>query len=160
MSSDEHKDRRELVRAWLKENVLWPRTPSEISISEVEFDWDRLTGSFALSLDGQRLEERFDISIEITGRVKCNPPMFHSPLGAPASYAAVHLDQKTEAAVLRALGLLFPRLRAFGLHKDIGLIVDGLTPMDRRIIDRTDFEEKRKRIESGDTVITIPVDSS
>lgn len=148
------------VRAWLKENVIAPDTPSQISISDVEFDWRTMSGSFSLALDGKKLEDRFYVGIEITGRVKYGPPMFHSPLGVPASYAAVELDEKTDAAVQEALESIFPRVRAYGWHKDIDVIIDAMTPFEERVVDKVEFEKGRKIIEAGDLTVSRLVDSA
>jgi hypothetical protein len=153
-------DRVAQVRAWLKENVIVPDTPSQISISDVEFDWRTMSGSFSLALDGERLEDRFYVGIEITGLVKYGPPMFHSPLGVPASYAAVELNDKTGAAVQEALESIFPRVRAYGWHKDIDLIIDAMTPFEERVIDSVEFENRRKIIEAGDLTVSRSVDSA
>lgn len=96
---------------------------------------------------------------EITGRMKYSPPMFHSPLGVPASFAAVRLDEKTDAAVKHALESIFPRVRAYGWHKDIDVIIDAMTPFMARIIDIVEFEKCRRTIEAGDVTFNLPVDS-
>ncbi|MEI6320075.1 MAG: hypothetical protein WCS09_16280 [Pseudomonadota bacterium] len=141
---DEHLQR---VRHWLSENVQNPETPNAIEISDVFFDWNNLRGSFKLSLDDIPLADRFEIGIEITGRITIAAPMFVSPLGAPASYAAVNLSKRTEAAIYDALQDVFPKIRPFGWNKDIDLIIDSTTPFKKRIIDQSDFDAKKLRLE-------------
>ena len=160
MTRESLQERVAQVRAWLKENVIVPDTPSQISISDVEFDWRTMSGSFSLSLDGKKLEDRFYVGVEITGRVKYGPPMFHSPLGVPASYAAVELDDKTDAAVQEALESIFPRVRAYGWHKDIDVIIDAMTPFEERVVDKVEFDAKRQAIESDHLKVSAPVESS
>lgn len=140
------------VRAWLHENVLVPETPLEVSISEIRFDWQKMYGSFSVSLDGRKLVERFSVSMQITGRVAFAPPMFTSPLGVPASYAAVDLCERTESAIQRALERVFPGIRAYGWHKDINLIIDACTPFERRILDQAEFDQKLLVIQEGNFV--------
>jgi hypothetical protein len=135
------------VRQWLRENVRNPDTPNEIEISDVRFDWSRMSGSFTLSLDGSPVLDRFSVWVEITGRVTFAPPMFVSPLGAPASYAAVNLTQRTEEGILQALQEIFPKVRPYGWHKDIDLIIDATTPFQRRILDQADFDAKKSKLE-------------
>lgn len=154
------QERHAQLRAWLRENVVVPKTPAEISVSDIEFDWNRMTGAFALALDGEKLEERFYLGIEITGRVRHYAPMFHSPLGVPASYAAVELDELTDAAIQRALDSIFPKVRAYGWHKDIDVIIDATTPFKDRIIDQDEFDAKRQAIESGHLRVSAPVQSA
>ena len=145
------------IRTWLDENVLVPETPMEISISEIQFEWKKMYGTFSVSLDDCKLKDRFSVSMQITGRVAFTPPMFTSPLGVPASYAAVKLSEKTELAIQRALERVFPTVRAYGWHKDIDLIIDAYTPFDRRIIDQGVFEQRRLMIEKGNTVASEKV---
>jgi hypothetical protein len=159
MTRESLQERVAQVRAWLSENVVVPKTPAEISVSDIEFDWKRMSGAFTLALDGKKLEERFYLGIEITGRVRHYAPMFHSPMGVPASYAAVELDSKTDAAVQEALESIFPRVRAYGWHKDIDVIIDAMTSFKDRIIDKVEFEKRRKIIEAGDLTVSRSVDS-
>jgi hypothetical protein len=141
------------LKAWLQENVVVPETPVEVCISEIQFDWEQMSGSFAVSLDDQKLEDRFTVSMQITGRVAFTPPMFCSPLGVPASYPAVRLCEKTESAIQRALERVFPRVRAYGWHKDIDLVIDAYTCFSSRIIDIVDFDQKRRFLQEAERVI-------
>lgn len=143
------------VHAWLAKNVVAPETPKTVTVSRIRFDWKKRSGTFKLSLDNLVFQEDFDLGIEITGRPTFYVPMFHSPLGVPASYAAIELDQKTEAAVRTALIQVFPRLRAYGLHKDLDLIIDAMSPFEERIIDQAEFKEKCAALPKA--VVTVPV---
>jgi hypothetical protein len=140
--------RLELVKVWLEDNVVAPPTPSEITIYGIDFDWEHLRGSFRLTLDNLVLKDRFDLSIDIAGQVQFCPPMFHSPLGAPASYVAVSLNSETSAAVSSTLKTIFPRLRGYGLYEDLGLEIYGDSPLEDRIIDRAQFTEMTLRLHS------------
>ena len=140
--------RLELVRVWLEDNVFYPPTPKEITVHSIKFDWDRLSGTFRLALDNCEIAEPFEVHIDIAGRVKYLPPMFYSPLGAPASYAAVELDEVTATAVTRALERAFPRLRGYGIYPDLGLEIYGDNPLGDRIIDPQQFKKMRKLLES------------
>lgn len=143
------------VHAWLAKNVVAPETPKTVTVSRIRFDWKKRSGTFKLSLDNLVFQEDFDLGIEITGRPTFYVPMFHSPLGVPASYAAIELDQKTEAAVRTALMQVFPRLRAYGLHKDLDLIIDAMSPFEEQIIDQAEFKEKCAALPKA--VVTVPV---
>lgn len=133
--------RLELVKVWLEDNVFTPSTPGSIKISEIEFDWHDLKGSFRLSLDNCTIKDRFTLAIDIAGRIQFYPPMFCSPLGAPASYAAVELDTATTSTITKALESAFPRLRGYGLHRDAGLEVWRDSPLEDRIINQEQFQQ-------------------
>jgi hypothetical protein len=150
-------DRLELVKVWLEENVLVPPTPQEITISEIEFDWEHLEGSFRLALDNLAIRDPFDLYIDVAGRIQFRPPMFYSPLGAPASYSAVRLDTVTSGAIDKALESVFPRLLGHGMHKDLGVEIHGYSPLRDRIINRAQFTEKVKRLHTEGFRITMSV---
>ena len=147
----------EKVRTWLKENVKVFDTPEELKISAVKFDWKRLSGTFVVSLDGKPIWDRFSVHIDITGKPTFTPPMFHSPLGAPASYAAVELDPQSEAAIFQALEQIFPKVRPFGWNKDIDLIIDAFTPFEERIYDQAEFDRISKAIDNGNVSASVRV---
>ena len=157
---DHSKSHLERVREWLKENVVTPATPHQVTVSDIRFDWKRLRGSFVVALDNLVFQKRFSVWMEITGKPTFSPPMFHSPLGAPASYAAIDLDEKTNKAILKALEQVFPRVRAFGWHKDLDLIIDGFSPFEERIIDPPEFERMRAALAKPDLVSTVEVDTN
>jgi len=142
-------DRKAQLLRWLKENVLTPPRPSRICITEVQMDWLQMRGSFSLTLDDVRLEDRFTLCYEMNGRIGFAPPVFHSPLCLPISFNAVELDQKTEEAIQRALDRVFPVIRGFGRHKK-GKIVDLNSSLKSRVIDRASFETQRALIDAGD----------
>jgi hypothetical protein len=146
------------VHAWLEKNVTAPSTPSSITLSKIRFNWKKLSGSFQLSLDNQPIKDQFDLSINIAGEIKFCPPMFCSPLGTPASFAAVELDRPTQAALERALKGLFPRLRGIGRYADLGLEISTCSPLRYRIIDPVIFEQQRARMKTRGFTHTEPVE--
>ncbi len=154
-NSDSVKTHLERVREWLAKNVVVPPTPKQVTVSSIRFDWKRLSGTFVLALDNLVFQERFSVWMDITGRPTFAPPMFTSPLGAPASYAAVQMNQRTENAVIAALVQAFPKVRAYGLHKDLDLIIDGFSPFEERIIDPVEFKKKCAALPKA--VVTVDV---
>jgi hypothetical protein len=158
--NDAIQERHAKLTAWLKENVVVPKIPAEISVFDIEFDWGRLSRQFSLALDGETLEDRFHLLMEITGRVIYHPPMFCSPMGVPASYAAVKLDVKIDQAIQRALDSRFSKVRTYGWHEDIDLIIDATTPFKDRIIDQDEFDAKRQLIEAGHLKVSASVEAS
>lgn len=154
MEAEPVEDRRAALRKWLMENVLVPPTPQSITISDIKFDWERGSGSFVLALDGERLMDRFNLSVEMNGKVTFGGPLFVSPMGVPATFSAVDLDRPTSQAIQKGLERIFPLYYAFGRHKHRKRLVDIWTPLHRRIVDQKDFQEKRALIDSGQCVVT------
>jgi len=66
--------------------------------------------------------------------------MFHSPLGAPASYAAVSMLDETKDAITNAIRMLIPRITPCGLNRVTGQETYAGTPIEARIVNRDDFE--------------------
>lgn len=142
---DEHL---KLVSTWLDENVITYQEPKVISLVEFDFNWERMSGSFCLLLDDHRIADLFQLTLSQNGLMQFHPPMFHSPLGAPASYSALNLTSATEEAISNALREIFPKLRPLGLDKQSGICIWSTTPMQDRIIDKEAFEEARAKISS------------
>jgi len=144
----------EKVRAWLELNVHVPPKPKKVTLSEITFDWNSGRGSFVLNLDEHPVKDPFRIYVEMNGQMAYTPPLYVSPLDAPASYAAINLDEATEQAIKRVLRHVFPKLLAYGRHKGREAYIDVFTPLGDRVVDAEDFNEKRALIESGALTMT------
>jgi hypothetical protein len=138
-----------LVSQWLDENVVSYPEPKSISLLEFDFNWERMTGNFYLELDGNRVADAFQLTLSQNGFMQFHPPMFFSPLGAPASFSAVNLTSSTELAISNALREIFPRLMPLGFDKNSGKCIWNSTPIEERIIDRNFFEEAKLQISSS-----------
>jgi hypothetical protein len=147
----------ELVRTWLDENVRVYPTPHEITLSEFQIDWDRLTGSFRLAFDGELLMERLRFDLELSGWLRYRTPMFHSPLGAPASYPAVEFTNETRRAIDAGLRATLPRLHGCGIVRATGKEINHWTPIDERVVDRMAFEVAKARASAPGYSISVPV---
>jgi hypothetical protein len=134
------------VSSWLDQNVTSYPTPTIIALTNFEVDWGRMTGYFHLILDGLRIPDAFSLSLGQNGWMQFHPPMFQSPLGAPASYGAVNLTDQTTEAISKALQLIFPRLRPLGLDSESGELIIGRTPLQSRIYDALEFENSKSNI--------------
>jgi hypothetical protein len=150
-------ERKRALESWLDANVLVPSRPSQIAISDLKCDWENGRGSFLLSLDTQALEDRFDLWIAIDGKVNFGVPMFVSPMGVPASFAAIELDEDTRAAIQRALDRVFPEYFSYGRHKGRRRYIDAYTPLMRRIKDQVQFELKKTALDNQNLVVMEPV---
>ncbi len=116
------------LQEWLKSNVVCYSEPREISLSEFEVDWVELKGKFLLTLDSVKIEPKIRFSLDSNGLMKYWVPMYHSPVGVPASYPSLELTGATQDAINQALERIFGRFRAFGLNRDTGGCVTSDTP--------------------------------
>lgn len=142
--SDEHLEE---VSQWLGENVASYPTPRAVTLSDFEIDWKQMSGRFYVSLDGQRIEDPFRLSLGQNGWVQFHPPMFTSPLGAPASYRAIELTDDTYAAITSALRSIFPRMKPMGMDAATGALISQRTPIGERIVDRGMFNDLQLKLE-------------
>lgn len=127
--------KRDVLSRWLKANVKTYPTPEIVTLSDFEIDLDDLSGTFRVALDRQALDYEFSFEIQGNGTPNLFWPMFHSPLGVPASYAAVDITDETESAIEMALSHLLPRLRPFGLNRDTGKSIDMTTSIEDRMLE-------------------------
>jgi hypothetical protein len=128
-------NRREALSRWLDANVKTYPTPETVTLSDFEIDLDDLSGTFQVALDRQAIDYAFSFGIQGNGTPNLFWPMFHSPLGVPASYAALHITNDTESAIELALSHLLPRLRPFGLNRSTGKSIDMTTSIEDRILE-------------------------
>lgn len=139
----------EQVRLWLDENVRTYPSPKQVTLSQFQVDWESLCGSFALSLDNEPLPQRLRFTLEESGRTRVQLPTFHSPLGAPASYAAIEFTEKTTRAILNALHDTIPRVKGLGIDRDTGKPIYSGTLVAERIIDMAQFQAAKDRLAAG-----------
>ena len=86
------EDHIKAVAAWLDENVETPSTPRVLTIHDIQINrLDEPRGSFTARLDGTEFPG-CTFMTQQNGHFGFCPPMYCSPLGAPASYAAVDGD--------------------------------------------------------------------
>ena len=153
---DEIREHIERVEAWLEENVRVYPTPREVTLSGFDIDWITLDGSFLLAFDGEPLRHRFRFDMDISGRLRFRMPMFHSPLGAPASYAAIEFTDETRCSIDKGLHAVLPRLHGCGIVRATGKEINHWTPIDERIVDGEAFEAAKARASAPGYSITVP----
>ena len=154
------KDHLEQLSDWLEKNVIKHPTPSIVGLSGFDIDWSRMSGHFNLALDDLPVPAVFGLSLGQNGWVQHHPPMLCSPLGAPASYGAIDLTDQTNAAIAKALKLIFPRLKPLGLDSESGKLIIGRTPLQDRIFNSLEFEEAKSKISNSAFVYKIQVKGS
>ena len=127
------------VFQWLAENVESPKTPLKIDLQITNFDWKSFSGNCKLFFDGIELSDIFEISLDISGKYSLKPPIFCSPLGAPASYAAIELTETTYQAIDTQLNQFLPKMLPYGINHLTGEMIDGSTPILKRVIETDSF---------------------
>ena len=153
---DEHiRKHIEQVREWLEKKVQKYPTPCKVTLSEFEVDWDELSGAFSISFDAVPLPKKLKFGVEQSGKAVFFLPMFHSPLGAPASYATIEISDKTSRAILKGLHSTIPRVKGYGINRETGKQIYSHTPICERIINHDEFWLAKKRIESDGYTISI-----
>lgn len=142
-----HEERIEMVREWLEENVQVFLEPESVTLSDFTVNWDEFSGDFCVSFDSIELPDRLSFGLEASGKTKFYLPMFTSPLGVPASYAAIKITDKTDRAILKGLRETFPRLKGAGIDRKTGKETFYSTPpIDR--IEKEVLEQAKKKVTS------------
>ena len=95
-----------------------------MTLCEFEIDWNALVGSFTLALDVEPLPDRFRFDMENTGWLEFRMPIFHSPLGALASYSAYEFTPETRRVIEHGLRRVLLRLHGCGIVRATGQRVD------------------------------------
>ena len=141
-------DQVEEVEGWLSENVRVFDEPNTVTLSQFDVDWHRFSGSFCLSLDETVIEERISFSVGADGTASYSLPMFHSPLGAPASYNAYEFSKNTRLAISKALDLTIPRLLGAGRHPVTKKEITINSPISERI-SREELKQAKRRVKKN-----------
>ncbi len=147
---ESHREHIQAVRDWLKKNVRVYPTPSTISLRHIKLDRKELSGEALLLIDNAMPGEKLALWMSESGRLTFNPPLFHSPLGAPASYGAIELSKNTVRAVDTAVQGLLPKILPFGINPKKKEWVTTSTPLHERISDTSEFNAAFDRITSAE----------
>jgi hypothetical protein len=141
------EERSKQVSEWLKRNVKTYETPSEITLFNFSVDAVEYEGRFSIKLDDLQVEGDFNFGLSGNGKPEIYFPIFHSPMGAPASYSAVELTHETKSAILGALAEVLPKVKPFGLNKTTGEWVLHTThKLKDRIIDKVAYNQQFEAI--------------
>ena len=149
------EERFKRLQIWLKENVVVIPEPQEVTLFDFEISWESWRGSFQVKFDDVIYADRLEFSIGITGFPHYTVPSFTSPLGVPASYAAMEMTASTRDAITRALKKTLPKFKPLGRNRETGLEITYQTPMSSRI-SVSAIEEAKQRITEIYS-ITIPI---
>ena len=133
------------VESWLKDNVKMFDEPKTVTLSRFDIDWQQFRGSFSLALDETAIKEKISFSLNAEGTVSFSLPMFHSPLGAPASYSAYEFSKKTRLAISNALNLTLPKLLGVGRHPVTKKEITINSPINERI-SKEKLQQAKRRV--------------
>lgn len=157
MNTQEHIRK---VQDWLDENVRVYETPETVTVCEFVRKLGAYSGSFHLRLDDVALAESFSFGLGNDGRPELFFPVFHSPLGAPASYSAVRLTQETVASTENLLGAILPKMKPLGLNRETDEMVFATTHSELdRVVVMSEYKAAMARIFDPDFEASIPVSS-
>ena len=131
--NDELESRFGRLKDWLEENVQIYLEPELVRLYDFAVNWEDFSGEFRVAFDSVVLSEKLRFSLEASGKTTFNLPMFHSPLGVPASYSAIEITAKTQKAILEGLRETVPRVKGAGLDRETGKSVSFHTPPAERI---------------------------
>ena len=156
MSFDEEHEKNRLkeVRAWLADNVVYIPEPKEVTLFDFEVNWSNWSGEFKIRFDDFVSEDSFGLGMEMTGVPKFYYPMFTSPLGVPASYAAIEITSNTHNAINEALKRTFPKLKPLGKNRDTGIQIMYNSPIEARLA-RHEIEETELLVVKGYSVSVL-----
>ena len=129
----------EKLRNWLRGHVVSPSTPKVVVLSNIDFDWKGLSGSFNVTLDNLRLISGFKFSVDISGKYQISPPLYVSPMGVPASYPSIELTEETTNEITKLINDFFPKVKPLGIDKETGVFIDRNVPMSDRVVDREEL---------------------
>jgi len=143
------------VSTWLEENVQMYSEPNTVTLSSFQVDWSNFSGQFKVAFDHVVLPEDFRFGLEASGKTMFYMPMFHSPLGAPASYAAIEITENTKTAILNGLRKTFPRLKGAGLDKETRREITFHSPPETRVDAKTLTLAKEKVTQNYSVTINV-----
>ena len=118
---------------WLEENIEVIPDPKAITLYDFKVEWEEWSGTFMLKCDGKPCSREFYFSDNGASSFMVQVPMHISPLGMPASFAAVEISDRTMEVIVRALEATFPKLTPHGLNRETGIEINVFTPLKDRL---------------------------
>ena len=159
-AGDHFEDHIQEVQEWLDKNVRLYSNPNKLRLHSFTFDQLNDEGNFCVNFDDEDAET-FSFRLGGSdGYTKIYTPAYHYPLGAPASYQAIELTDKTRRLIEEAVRQIFPRIRPFGRNRETGKHTDQQTPVEDRIIDAAKHQKTIAAISEGNIRIEIDMDKS
>lgn len=147
----------EEVQQWVNANKRVYFDVRTVTVRAVHIEKSVFSGRAELILDDRMPPEELSISLGGDGWLTYSLPMFHSPLGAPASYSAVALPEAASRAVTSAVRSLLPRILPFGLHPITKEWITQLTPLSQRVVNQDEFDTAFARIHESKFSLVLSV---
>jgi hypothetical protein len=144
------------IRAWLDENVTVYDDVQTVTLHNFEIDWEKLNGSFRIIVNEKDCEMPFRFAcLTATGKPEVYRPMFHSPLGAPASYAAVDISERIIDRMISTIAKFMPSIKPLGLDKESGKILTFQTPQHERLPSVAEIQAAKDIVSQPDFLIKM-----
>ena len=156
----------EEVHAWLRENVLKYKNVSAVTLFCFEIPESKrqgeYSGRFKVKFDQTECPRDFTFSIgdDAVGKPHFYYPIFHSPLGSPASYGAVEMPKAADEAIRKALNTIFPSVKPLGLDSQTGQVITMLTKHIDRVRDHDAMNAALARAKATGFEFTQPVEAT
>lgn len=151
----------EKVRAWLKEHVLVYADVSAVTLHDFNIPDGSHSGTFKVSFGSEDCPQDFSFSIGglQNGKVHYCCPIYHSPLGAPASYGAVEYPRNVGSAIENALNNIFPSIKPLGLDPETGEVTTMMSRWVDRVRDHEAMNAALDRAKAPGFEFTQPVEA-
>jgi ADP-ribosylglycohydrolase len=149
------------VSRWLADNVTVICKVQSVVLSKFTWNPERYGGEFHVTFDGVKYPRSFNFSLGgIDGHTDIYTPMFTSPLGVPASFAAIEIPSSVMKLVNHEIRTLFPRIEPYGVNRRTGKDTHSSTPIHERLPDPAALLKAVEAIINPEFEIVIDVASS
>ena len=147
-TSTDHKLEKRLMdlHNWLADNVQTFDKAKTVTLSDFKLEALGFQGTFIISIDDVPIDSRFKFVLGENGLPRLNYPMFHSPQGAPASFAAVEFSEHISAAIEGLLKETLPRMKALGYHRETDEYIFSSSQDTNRIFSLEEFDTKMAKL--------------
>lgn len=147
-AQEEFETHIEAIRSWLNENVIVYDDPKRLAMHHFVMKYEFLSGDFTLRVDGEDCPFEFHFNcLTATGKCTVHRPSFTSPLGAPASYAAVEIGDTLIDKMAAAITRLMPPIKPLGFDKTTGVELTTRSPFRDRLPPDYDPNAIREKME-------------
>ncbi len=124
------------LNEWLKRNVTTYHGVQFATLFGFSYDTDEYNGRFRVKFNSTECEYDFRFFLgECDGYPHVQFPIVHSPLGVPASFGAINIEDNVRDAIEREIRSLFPRIIPCGRDKSSGMDFYSYTPFLERVHD-------------------------
>jgi len=144
------------VAEWVAEHRTTCAPERTVTLRDIRFGLDgKPRGECVVEFDGIPAADPISFCYDECGRIEWGLPMFHSPLGVPASYGAYLLTRAATDAIDAAFASVFPKIRGWGINRETGEPVHGGTPLGERAYSPEDMDELERRLANPELAVTI-----